>query len=70
MFCGHVDADEVDGVHGLAHEGEYIRTFSTQVEEAFDWLANGRIENGMTIIALQWLKLNLTKIQSKWRIGG
>ena len=70
MFCGHVDADEVGGVYGLAHEGEYIRAFSTPVEEAFDWLANGRIENGMTIIALQWLKLNLTKIQSKWRIGG
>ena len=70
MFCGHVDAGEVGGVHGLAHEGEYIRVFSTPVEEAFDWLANGRIENGMTIIALQWLKLNLIQIQSKWRIGG
>ena len=70
MFCGHVDANDVGGVHGLASEGEYLRVFSMHVEQAFSWLANGRIENGMTIIALQWLKLNLNQIQGKWRVGG
>ena len=70
MFCGHVDASDAGGVHGLASEGEYIRVFSMPVEEAFVWLANGRFENGMTIIALQWLKLHLGQIQSKWRVGG
>ena len=70
MFCGHVDASDVGGIHGLINEGEYIRAFSTSVEEAFNWLGNGRIENGMTIIALQWLKLNLNVINSKWRVGG
>ena len=69
MFCGHVDANDVGGIHGLVNEGEYIRAFSIPVEEAFKWLANGRIENGMTIIALQWLKINLTKMNSKWRVG-
>ena len=70
MFCGHVDAEGVGGVHGLASEGEYIRVFSMPVEQAFAWLVNGRIENGMTIIALQWLKLNLGQIRSKWKVGG
>ena len=70
MFCGHVDANDVGGVHGLASEGEYLRVFPMHVEQAFSWLANGRIENGMTIIALQWLKLNLNQIQGKWRVGG
>ena len=69
MFCGHVDANDVGGFHGLASEGEYIRAFAMHVEQAFSWLANGRIENGMTIIALQWLKLNFTQIQDKWRVG-
>ena len=68
MFCGHVDAAGVGGVHGLADEGEYIRVFSTPLEQAFSWLASGRIENGMTIIALQWLKLNLGKVHRKWGI--
>ena len=68
MFCGHVVADSVGGVHGLADEGEYIRVISAPLEQAFSWLNNGRIENGMTIIALQWLKINLSKVQGKWGI--
>ena len=68
MFCGHVVADSVGGVHGLADEGEYIRVISAPLEQAFSWLSNGRIENGMTIIALQWLKINLSKVQGKWGI--
>jgi len=68
LFCGHVIADNVGGVHGLADEGEYIRVISAPLEQAFSWLNNGRIENGMTIIALQWLKINLIKVQGKWGI--
>ena len=68
MFCGQVVADNVGGVYGLADEGEYIRVISAPLEQAFSWLTNGRIENGMTIIALQWLKINLSKVQGKWGI--
>ena len=69
MFCAHVDASDAGGIHGLVNEGEYIRAFSISVEEAFNWFGKGRIENGMTIIALQWLKINLKKMNSKWRVG-
>ncbi len=70
MFCGQVDSTGADGIHGLADEGEYIRVFKVPVEEAFSWLDKGRIENGMTIIALQWLKLHLDQMRRKWRVGG
>lgn len=66
MFCGRVEADGVGGVFGLAHEGEYIRVFVVSSEEAFRLLDTGRIENGMTIIALQWLRLNRARLREKW----
>ena len=69
MFCGHVDADNVSNFGGLETEGEYIRVFTLPVSEAFDWVNNGKIQNGMTIIALLWLKNNIDLIKVKWRVG-
>jgi ADP-ribose pyrophosphatase len=69
MFCAQVDAEDADGHYGLSHEGEYIRVFATPTEEAFKMLDNGRIENGMTIIALQWLRIKHDYLKEKWKIG-
>jgi ADP-ribose pyrophosphatase len=66
MYCGRVDADGVGGVYGLAHEGEYIRVFTATAEEAFRLLDSGRIENGMTIIALLWLRHHRQRLREKW----
>ena len=66
MYCGRVDAAGAGGLSGVAHEGEYIRVFAVSSEEAFAMLDAGRIENGMTIIALQWLKLNRERLQDAW----
>ncbi|MEE2760792.1 MAG: NUDIX domain-containing protein [Pseudomonadota bacterium] len=66
MYCGRVDATNAGGLSGVAHEGEYIRVFTVSTEEAFAMLDSGRIENGMTIIALQWLKLNRQRLLDAW----
>ena len=66
MYCGRVDAAGAGGLSGVAHEGEYIRVFTVSAEEAFAMLDSGRIENGMTIIALQWLKLNRQRLLDAW----
>jgi len=66
MYCGRVDATNAGGLTGVAHEGEYIRVFTSSAEEAFVMLDAGRIENGMTIIALQWLKLNRDRLLNTW----
>lgn len=66
MYCGRIDADGIGGVFGLAHEGEYMRVFSVSSEEAFRLLDTGRVENGMTIIALQWLRHHRARLREKW----
>jgi ADP-ribose pyrophosphatase len=66
MYCGRVDTDGIGGIYGLAHEGEYIRVFTASSDEAFRLLDSGRIENGMTIIALHWLRHHRTRLREKW----
>ena len=66
MYCGRVDTDGIGGIYGLAHEGEYIRVFTASSEEAFRLLDSGRIENGMTIIALHWLRHHRARLIDKW----
>lgn len=66
MYCGQVDALNAGGIHGLENEGEYIRVFKVTADEAFSVLDEGKINNGMTIIALQWLRANRAELRAKW----
>ncbi len=66
LFCGRVDATKVDGLHGLADEGEDIRPFTLKLDEAMRWVADGRVANATTIIGLQWLALNRDDVRRKW----
>lgn len=63
IFCGVVDTSEAGGLYGLPHEGEDIRVHSISIADAFDLLNGGKLNNAATIIALQWLKLNLSKLR-------
>jgi len=67
IYVGRADTTTVNGVHGLAHEGEDIRPFVVSFEEAYAGIAEGHINNSATIIALQWLKLNLDDVLAAWR---
>ncbi len=58
LFCGQVDSEGVDGIHGLADEHEDIRVLVVDTEEAYAWVGDGRIRSSATIIALLWLQLN------------
>lgn len=66
VFVGCVDSSNIDGVHGVATEGEDIRPFAIPLQEAYDAISIGKINNGMTIIALQWLMLNKQQVRIKW----
>ncbi|MGR5177624.1 ADP-ribose diphosphatase [Vibrio parahaemolyticus] len=66
VFVGHVDASLADGVHGLDCEGEDIRVRVVSRQQAYQMVESGEIENGASIIALQWLQLNHAKLQSEW----
>ncbi|MEZ9229730.1 ADP-ribose diphosphatase [Vibrio amylolyticus] len=67
VYVGEVDSTKAQGVHGLEHEGEDIRVHVMPREEAYQRVKAGQLENGASIIALQWLELNLKEITSKWR---
>jgi ADP-ribose pyrophosphatase len=58
LFCGQINAKLARGIHGMVEEGEDIRLHVLSLKSAYDLLNQGKINNGSTIIALQWLQLN------------
>lgn len=67
VFVGEIDATQAKGVHGLDYEGEDINVHVMSREEAYRLVKNGQIENGASIIALQWLELNYQQLQLQWQ---
>ncbi len=67
LYVARADLSLAGGVHGLAEEGEDIRVNVMSVNQALSALANGRINNAPCIIALQWLALNKTRLQARWK---
>ncbi|MCW8347965.1 ADP-ribose diphosphatase [Vibrio sp. ZSDZ65] len=66
VFAGQVDASTASGIHGLKSEGEDIRVKVVSRQKAYQMIASGEIENGASIIALQWLELNYRQLQQEW----
>ena len=59
VYCACFDAAKAGGIFGVETESENIRTIVLSREEAQAAVGSGRINNAMSIIALQWLQLNL-----------
>lgn len=66
LYCGKVDSSNVDGIHGLEHEGEDIAVKAVSFDEVYKLLQQGQIKSGIPIIAIQWLALNRDKLREKW----
>ena len=67
LFVGRVSLENIsEGVFGLDIENEDIRLHIISVNETLDLLRAGKINNAMTIIALQWLALNKSSLDKKW----
>ena len=56
----------VGGLHGLAEENEDIRVHVVSRETAYQWLCEGKIDNGVAVMGLQWLELNYLKLKAQW----
>ena len=67
LFCGRVSSAAIGGIHGLDDEGEDILVHSVSREDALQMVADDRIPNGHTLIALQWLQINGDKLRERWR---
>lgn len=66
LFCGRVDASKAGGVHGLAEESEDIRVWVLNPNEVYQALATGRINNALSIIAIQWFQLHEAEVRKLW----
>lgn len=62
LYCGIADLGNAGGVHGLAEEHEDIRVVPVATDTALAWLSEGIIDTAITIIALQWLNLNRSRL--------
>lgn len=66
LYCARVDSSLVEGVHGLEHEGEDIRTLVVSTAEALAMVRDGRISNAMATLAIQWLVLEKDRVRKTW----
>lgn len=66
LFCGRIDSSEAGGIFGLDGEHEDIEVVTLSFDEAVQALANGEIDNAMTIVAIQWLMLNKSGLLKRW----
>lgn len=63
LFCGQVNAQLAQGIHGVTEEGEDIRLHVLSLKVAYNLLNQGKFNNSSTIIALQWLQHNEQKVR-------
>lgn len=66
LFCGQVDSQLAQGIHGLLEEGEDIRLHVLSLQTAYNLLDEGKIHNSSTIIALQWLQRHEQVVRTAW----
>lgn len=58
LYFALADLSRTAGVFGLVDEGEDILVHVVDAEEALSWLQNGKANNAMSIIGLQWFALH------------
>ncbi|AHG80456.1 ADP-ribose pyrophosphatase [Mannheimia varigena USDA-ARS-USMARC-1388] len=65
LFLGLIDSSKVQSgeVHGLLEENEDILVHVVSREQAYQWVEEGKIDNVIAVIGLQWLQLNYTKYE-------
>ena len=66
LFCGRVDAAAAAGIHGKPEEHEDIRVLVKTMAEIEAMVDAGRIENGHSLICLQWLLRHRGRVRRMW----
>lgn len=65
-FIAEADLSRAGGVHGLAEEGEDIRSIVVPLEVAMEAVASGEINVGPLILSLLWLDANRSQLARDW----
>ena len=66
LFVGRVDSGNAGGVHGCDHEHEDILVHRLPRGQVMQWLDEGAINNGHTLVALQWLRIHGDALRQRW----
>ncbi|KKL01868.1 ADP-ribose diphosphatase [Rheinheimera mesophila] len=66
LVLARLQQQVASGVFGLASEQEDIKVHSLPRKVAMQLLQDGKIDNAATVIALQWLALNLADVRKRW----
>jgi ADP-ribose pyrophosphatase len=67
LFLARLTQPVQAGLFGLADEHEDIKVHLMPRKTAMQLLAEQKIDNAASVIALQWLALNLEQVQQTWR---
>jgi ADP-ribose pyrophosphatase len=67
LYCGRIDSENAGGFFGLAEEHEDIEAVVLSYDEVLLAAESGKINNAMTIIAVQWLQLHKRRLLNDWR---
>jgi ADP-ribose pyrophosphatase len=67
VFGARVDSSKAGGIHGLTEEHENIRVLVVPVADVFAWVDSGKINNAMTIVSLQWFRVQYPTLRTRWR---
>ena len=66
LYLGEIDSSKLPEFGGLESEHEDIKVHRVALEDAFKSLDNGVLNNAMSIIALQWLRLKILTKSTLW----
>lgn len=65
LFCALVDSAPLGGIHGLEEENEDIRVRTFSFTDISEMMKNGRIDNAMALISLQWLAAERSSLRAR-----
>ena len=66
LYCGCIDSAGLGGIHGLDDEHEDIRVLVLSGDEAISLMGSQRIDNSLTLLAMQWFMMNRERLLSQW----
>lgn len=66
VFVGEITAPEHGAVHGVAAEGEDIRTHVLPLAEALERIGDRRIVAITAVVSLLWLQANKARLVQEW----
>jgi ADP-ribose pyrophosphatase len=66
VFCGRCDLSSAGGVFGLPDENEDIRVKVLPVDDLFARLQRRELNNGLTLVAAQWLQIHHQRMRALW----